>query len=173
MKKYIFATVMSVVLLVLQTTVMPHISPGGITPNLLVACIVIFGLIYGRRAGMYTGILTGLLYDLLYSRVIGITVIIFVLIGFFSGASNKLYFRMNKIMPAVTIALGELAFGLMMFITGFLVRGRFDLPYYFFYIILPETFYTTVLGVLLFFFVKWVDKKMYSHKEENEVKESL
>ncbi len=145
----------------LQTTVFVHIELIGIIPNLLVAVTCIAGFMYGREAGMFAGFICGFLFDFMYNDIIGVCIMIYVIIGYINGAVNKFYFKETTTIPLIAVAISDVAYGIMYFIFKFLLRGRLDLPVYLVQIIFPEVIYTTIIGLILYKFMRWLDNKLY------------
>lgn len=165
MKRYLSVFLMIVICFVLQTTVCQSLRLSNIMPNLLVILTAVSGFMYGRKFGMYAGFLSGALLDLMYGGVVGICIFIFVLIGYCNGLANKLYFKEDLTIPLLAIGASDVAYGVLYYICSFLLRGRLDIISYIIQIIIPETIYTVLLGVILYRFMYWLEEKLYPEKE--------
>lgn len=165
MKRYISMFIMIIICFLLQTTLFPNLQLIHIMPNLLVVLTAASGFMYGRKFGMFTGFFCGIFTDCMYGDVIGICIFIYVIIGYFNGMTNKLYFKEDMAIPVLTIALSDLAYGLLYFVCFFLLRGRFTIISYFVNIIVPEMIYTVVLGIVIYKFLQWLEEKLYPPEE--------
>jgi len=165
MKRYLSMFVMVVVCFVFQTAIFPHLQLLHIMPNLLVVLTAASGFMYGRKLGMYTGFLCGIFTDCIYGDVIGISILIFVIIGYINGMVNKLYFEDDLSIPITAIALSDFLYGLLYFTCFFLFRGRFAILRYFAGVMMPEAIYTVILGVFIYKFMYWLEEKLYPPEE--------
>lgn len=165
MKRYLSMFVMIIVCFLLQTTIFPHLQLLHIMPNLLVVLTAASGFMYGRKFGMFTGFLCGLLSDCIYGDVIGISIMIFVVIGYINGMANKLYFKEDLSIPITAIALSDFVYGALYFICFFLLRGRFTVFQYFAGVMVPEAIYTVILGIVIYKFIYWLEEKLYPPEE--------
>ena len=165
MKRYISMFLLIIACFLLQTSVFPHLKLTNVMPNLLVVITSAGGFMYGRKFGLFTGFLCGALIDLLYSSVLGVSVFIYVLIGYGNGMTNKLYFKDDFTIPLFALAVSDLAYGFLYYICYFLMRGRLEILSYLIQIMIPEMIYTIVLGILIYKFMHWLEEKMYPEQE--------
>jgi rod shape-determining protein MreD len=131
MKRYVFLFFMSMLLFVLQTTLFHQFSLGNIEPNLILILTAISGFMYGRKMGMFTGVLCGLMMDLLYSNVIGLSILLFAVIGYLNGMVTKFYYKEEIFVPMISIGVSDVMYGILFYITNYLLRGRLDFLHYF------------------------------------------
>lgn len=165
MKRYISMFLMVIVCFVMQTTVFSNLKISNIMPNLLVILVAASGFMYGRKLGIYTGFLCGAFADLMYGDIIGISIFIFVLIGYINGLGTKLYFKEDLLVPLCAIALSDLLYGFLYYICNFFLRGRFDIFYYTIHVIVPEMIYTVAVGIVIYKFMQWLEDKLYPVQE--------
>lgn len=165
MKRYISMFLLIIACFLLQTSVFPHLKLTNVMPNLLVVITSAGGFMYGRKFGLFTGFLCGALIDLLYSSVLGVSVFIYVLIGYGNGMTNKLYFKDDLAIPLLALAFSDLAYGFLYYICYFMMRGRLEILSYLILIMIPEMIYTIVLGILIYKFMHWLEEKMYPEQE--------
>ncbi len=165
MKRYVYMFFMIIVSFLMQTTIFPHIQLLNVIPNLLIVLTATSGFMRGRKFGLFTGFICGSLMDLMYNDVIGICIFIFVVIGYFNGIANKLYFEDDLSIPLTAIAVSDLLYGILFYICMFLMRGRLNFFSYFFTIMIPETIYTIFFGIFIYKFIHWLDGKLYPPEE--------
>lgn len=161
MKKYISAFIMVVIMFVLQTTVFEHLRPFGVAPNLILAVTTIFAFMYGPKEGMFAGVVSGFLVDVLYNRVIGVSIILYSVVGYITGTTRNLYFKQDIYVPMAVLGLSDLLFNFFYYICYFLMRGKIEFFTYLKEVIIPETIYTIIIGTFIYLFVKWMDSKFH------------
>lgn len=150
MKKIITYFFFILVLFLLQTSFFCYLKLADVVPNLLIIFTVSAAMINGRTEGCIVGFLCGLLMDVSYGSIPCIYALGFLLTGYFTGLTNRIFYKEDITLPILTIAAGDFFYGLYMFITGFLSRGRVDFLFYLRRIILPETVYTVIIAIFLY-----------------------
>lgn len=165
MKRYISMFLMIIICFILQTSVFSNLKLTNIMPNLLIILTAASGCMYGRGLGMFTGFFCGLLADLFYGDIIGISIFIFVLTGYAAGMSHKLYIKEDLAVPLTVIAFSDLVYGFLYYICFFLLRGRLDILSYIMHVMIPEMFYTIIIGIIIYNFMRWLEEKMYPPEE--------
>ncbi|HCT89992.1 MAG TPA: rod shape-determining protein MreD [Lachnospiraceae bacterium] len=134
----------------LQTTLFPAISIASVVPNLLLILTVSNGFMRGRKCGLFTGFFSGLMIDIFYGDLMGFYALIYMYIGFLNGMLCKVYYDDDVKVPMVLVALSDLAYGLAVYGFQFLLRGRTQIFYYVWHIIIPEVVYTTLVTLILY-----------------------
>ena len=94
------------------------------------------------------------------SDYIGYYSLIYLIIGYLVGFSNKLYTNDSTLIPLGLVGASDFMLNFLIFITGFLLRNRLDLPYYMMRIILPEVVYTIIVSVLLYRIMDYIYVKL-------------
>ncbi len=165
MKRYISIFLLNLICFVLQSTIFQQWQIAGITPNLTIIITAASGLMYGRTVGMFSGVIGGLFMDTMFSEIIGIDILIYAFIGYINGMATKLYFKEDFLIPIISIAASDFAYGLLYYICRFLLRGRLDFPFYLGKIIIPEVIYTVILGIVIYRFMRWLEEKLNPEQE--------
>lgn len=135
---------------ILQGTVCKSLSIASITPNLLLILTVSFGFMRGKKEGLFIGFFCGILVDIFYGNRIGIYALLYMYIGFMNGFLYKVFYDEDVKVPMVLVAASDLAYGILVYVFGFLLRGRLDFFSYLNHVILPEMVYTVLLTVILY-----------------------
>ncbi len=149
MRKIVIA-LMVMFCFVLQGTLMQWISLGRVAPNLLIIITSAYGFMRGKKNGLLVGFFCGLLTDIFFGQVIGFYAIIYMYIGYANGMFHRVFFPEDIKLPLFLITVSDLAYGFAVYVLLYLLRGRFELPFYFLHVIVPETVYTIVLTVLFY-----------------------
>lgn len=150
MRRVVGSFIMMIILYLIQTTIFNKITIAGIKPNVVIILVVFIGYKYGKISGMMMGFFMGLFLDLTESDYIGYYAVLYLTIGYLVGFSNKLYNGDSTIIPIGLVGASDFVLNFLIFITGFLLRNRLDLPYYMMRIILPEVIYTIIVSVILY-----------------------
>lgn len=147
---------------ILQTGVFPRIALAGVTPNLLVVITSMFGFRLGAKYGMAAGFLAGLVLDTYSGAFFGMYALIFTYIGFLNGAAARLYFGDDIKLPLFLVGGSDFLYGMIVYSSMFLLRGEREPGFYVMNIVMPETVYTTVVAIFMYYPVtklcQWVDK---------------
>lgn len=160
MKRAVVSAALIIVCFVLQCTVFKGLSFGGIVPNLLIVLTASFGFMRGEKTGLLFGFFCGLLSDIFFGSVLGMYAMIYMYIGYANGKFSRIFYPEDIKLPLVLILVSDLAYGLLCYITLFLMRGRFHVSYYLLHIILPEMVYTILVTLLLYPVILWINKKL-------------
>ncbi len=160
MKRFLVSVFLIILCFLLQTTVFHWMAFGGIVPNLMIVLTASFGFMRGERTGLLYGFFCGLLIDIFFANVLGLNAMIYMYIGYANGKFNRIFFPDEIKLPLILIFFSDLAYGFLYYLTLFLLRGRFQLNYYFLHIILPEMVYTILITLLLYPLILWLNKKL-------------
>lgn len=152
----------------LQCTLFKRLSFGGISPNLLLVTTTSIGFMRGEKQGLLAGFVSGLFVDIFFGDVIGLYAMIYMYIGFLNGKFSMIFYPEDLKLPLALITLSDLSYGMVCYIVLFLLRGRLNFPYFFFHIILPETVYTIVIGILLYPILLTLYKRLNMDNDRSE-----
>lgn len=84
MNKWKF-TLLCILTVFLQNSVMPRLAFFGAAPNLILVFLIVLSVQYGEKWGGYTGLALGLIEDLLFSTVLGVRALCLYVIGYLVG----------------------------------------------------------------------------------------
>ncbi|MCD7820032.1 MAG: rod shape-determining protein MreD [Lachnospiraceae bacterium] len=172
-KKVLIQTVLILAAYILHTSIFPNLAFNDISPNVLLLLTVFSSFEQGMNTGMVTGMVCGLLCDVFYGSVLGVYGLFYLLIGFFAGSMARFFYKDEYVFPIVVVAASDLLYNFVMYVTNFLLRGRFDFQYYFRCVILPELVYTLLLAVVCLPFIALLNRRLLridmKEKEETDV----
>ncbi len=164
MRKRIAILCMIVICLIIQYTLMPAIAIASVAPNLMLCFVVSFGLMRGNREGMFIGFVAGILTDSMYMilgyYVIGYRALIYMLIGYLCGYCYRIFYDDDVKMPVLMTAAADFVYGIIVYVSQFLLRGRVNFFFYLKRFILPEMFYTILLILILYRFFLFLNRKI-------------
>lgn len=160
MKRFTVSVLLIIICFLLQTTIFQWIDFGGIVPNLMIILTASFGFMRGERTGLLFGFFCGLLVDIFFANVLGLNAMIYMYIGYTNGKFNRVFYPEDIKLPLFLILLSDFSYGFIYYFVLFLMRGRFQIVYYFIHIILPEMVYTILITLLLYPLILWLNKKI-------------
>lgn len=134
----------------LQTSLFSFIRISGVVPNCLLILVITLAYTKGQISAMVTGFFAGMLLDLCFSETVGFCAILYMIVAFLAGFSNKIYYERDYFVPGALILAGELVYSFMYYILFFLLRGKLELHTYFIYTILPRMLYTILVSLALY-----------------------
>lgn len=170
LRRYIIAFFIIIICFILQTTVFQWISFGGIVPNILLIIVICYGLMQGEYAGIFVGFISGLLIDIFFAPFIGLDAFIYMVIGYLCGKFHRLFVPEDVKLPLIMVTLGDLLYSFTYYVFMFLLRGRFNLSFYFGKIILPELVYTLLISLGVYPLLLLLHIKLDRHDEERGMK---
>lgn len=148
MPVFVVDTLILLVSLIIQTTLVPQLRIMGAQPDLILIVVVSYGFIEGPAAGSTAGFVGGLLQDLFSIRIVGLNALSKTIVGYLSGLVEKTIFTKSVILPVLAIFFTSFLSNTIYAITAFLL-GEPTLSWAAFYsIILPSAIYS---GLVSFF----------------------
>lgn len=96
------------VAVVLQETIVAQISLFGVTADVTPLVVMSVGLLAGSLTGAITGFGVGLFVDLVMFQTVGVTSLLFITVGFWSGRLRELRDPSHGLIP---LGLGAIATG--------------------------------------------------------------
>ena len=167
MKRLFVSVLLIISCFLLQTTVFQWLDFGGIVPNLLIILTASFGFLRGERTGLLFGFFCGLLIDIFFASVLGLNAMIYMYIGYANGKFHSIFYPEDIKLPLFLILISDLTYGFIYYTILFLMRGRFQIGYYFLHIILPEMVYTILITLLLYPLILWINKKLENSEKRS------
>lgn len=134
----------------LQVNIFGTFTIAGISPNLFVIYMLFIGLFTNQILGISFGILIGLVLDLLYGKAIGISAVMFCVIGYLGSYFDKNFSKENKLTIMFMVAGSTLIFELgEYFISSIILEFEREFMY-FTKIVLIEILYNILLSIILY-----------------------
>ena len=102
MKKVILVLI-SILLLILDNSVMPFLSIYGAFPSLLFTFAVLYSIINGAEDALFIGVVSGLLQDIFFSGGMGINALTNMVICLIAAYVGNGVFKNKKLIPVSTV----------------------------------------------------------------------
>ena len=160
MKRTLLNLLVLVAAFALQSSILPFIPFLSATPNLILIFTFAYAFIYGQRDGMLYGLAAGLLMDLFHSGAFGFFTLFFVWIGFLNGALSKYYYESYITLPLLLCTINEFLYNFYIYVFRFVIRGKFDFPFYFRNIVFPEIIISLLFTLVIYRFFLWYNRKL-------------
>lgn len=170
MKKAVTSAFFVVVCFLLQCTLFRSLSFGGIIPNLMIIITASYGLMRGKKSGLLVGFFSGLFIDIFFGSLLGFYALLYMYIGYLNGIFRKLFYPEDIKLPMFLILVSDFVYSLACYILMFLLNGRFNFPYYFMNIILPEMVYTIVITCGLYPLLLMIERRLEQKEREGASK---
>lgn len=168
MKRFIVYFIEIIICFVLQSSLFHYISLAGVVPNLLLILVVSTAYMRGRLPGLLVGFFSGLLVDLFYGSIVGLYALLYLLIGYLAGYTNRIYSEDDYTLPLLFIGIGDLLYTFFYYVFEFLLRSRLNLPFYFIRFMVPEIIYTVASSVILYKLLNMVNSRLDRKLKQEE-----
>ena len=168
MLNVIVTAVVLIVNFILQSTVLQLIEIRGVIPVTMIIIIVSYALLRGQTAGAATGFAAGLIYDIFFGSSLGFYALMGFLVGHFCGICHRNFYRENYILPVTLSVISNLIVGLVIYITGFLLKNNYDVFYYLLAGIVPQSVFTGIASIALYRLLYSINNKV--EKKERETR---
>lgn len=102
MKKWILVLI-SLLLLILDNSLMPFFSIKGAYPTLIFTFAIAYSIIYGRKEAVIIGVTSGLLQDIFFYNGFGVNSLINMLLCLLAAIIGENIYREKKLIPVVSM----------------------------------------------------------------------
>lgn len=139
-----------IIIYLLQANVFPHFTIAGVMPNVFIIFILWIGLFTNTTQAIIFGIIMGISLDLIYGEVIGITAIMFCIIGYLGAYFDKNFSKESKLKVVVMVIGATIIYELGYYSLGGLIIG-FDFEWLnFMRIVIFEIIYNVLITIILY-----------------------
>jgi rod shape-determining protein MreD len=156
--------ILIIVCFLLQSTVFRSFAFAGIVPNLLVILTASFGFMRGENEGLWIGFFSGLLCDIFFGDVLGFYALIMMYIGFLNGKFNRIFYPEDIKLPLGLIIISDISYSMTCYVLLFLLQGKFNFPFYFTNVILPEAVYTILVTCILYPIILFINDRLEAYE---------
>lgn len=167
MKKGLAYAGLILVFFLLQCSFFSHLMLADVVPNLLIILTASVAIINGSLEGCLVGFFSGLLLDLIFGPYLGMYAFGYLVCGYLTGITNRIFYKEDITFPILMIAAADLFYGFYMYFFGFMIRGRLNILFYIRRIILPETVYTVIIAIFLYRFILIISEHLQKKGSEN------
>ncbi len=130
---------------VVQETVISQVSIFGVNADMTVLIVMSVGLLTGSLPGAIVGFFTGLLVDTLLFQTLGITSLLYIVIGYACGRLRELRDPSHGLVPVMAGAAVTAFFGIGMTILQFLLGVDSPVSW----LLLQQIFITVLVNTII------------------------
>lgn len=134
----------------LQVNFFNTFTIAGVAPNLFVIYILFIGLFANQVLGISFGIIVGLIIDLLYGKTIGVSAVMFCIIGYLGSYFDKNFSKENKLTIMFMVAGSTLIFEFGTYFLNSIILDFDRELMIFIKLVLIEIFYNLMLTIILY-----------------------
>jgi rod shape-determining protein MreD len=150
-----------------QVTLLNSIKIFGVTPNLIVILIVSISLLEGRIHGATVGFFAGLCLDAVIGLSLGFQALIGMLLGLLLGNINKRFFKENIFVMAICTFISSILYESSIAFSSYIYGVEVDFLPKFQNVILPEAIINSVIGILLFWLIVRINRRLLVYEGKN------
>lgn len=104
MKKWILI-IISLVLLILDNSLMPFLAIKGVYPSLLFTFAIAYSIINGKSEAVFIGVISGLMQDVYFYNGFGINSLVNMLVCLLAAVIGENIYREKKLIPVISMVL--------------------------------------------------------------------
>lgn len=150
--------------IILQTTVLPYLRIKEAGLDLVLILIVYTGLYLSISRATLFGFLGGLAEDIFSGFLLGSNALSKTLIGFLTASLERKIYKENFIMQAILVFLATILNGIIFSLIFLAFRTQSSVGKHWWAVIVPGAFYNSLVGPLLFFIIKWIERHPRFHQ---------
>ena len=148
-----------VVIAVVQSTVMSHLTIAGVKPDLMLLVVISWSSLRGAEEGILWGFIAGLSLDLVSGAPFGVSTLAMLIVSFLSGLGEVNIFGTHIALPLTTVFFAtifyDLLFLLLLEVTGWSVVWFES----FIKLILPSALLNVALMPVIYWAMRWLHRR--------------
>ena len=162
MKKYGAWALFTVVLYVMQSSILPLIAWHEISADLLLVAVVSVSILRGSQEGVTFGFFAGLLQDLATGTFFGVDIFSKMVIGYACGAFSRHFVKEQFFLPLFAVVAASVANYFILLLFMILLGYRFDWMEQFSGLLLPMTAYNAAFAFPVHFWARKMSERFLS-----------
>ncbi len=144
----------------LQSSLFPHLSWGGLKPDLVVMLVISWGLLRGVKEGLLWAFIGGLALDLLSATPLGLSALVLTPWILLTSLGQKSIYRTNILLPLASIFLATLGYNLVLLLAWQLLGRPALWGETFLEVLLPTGFLNLLVMLPLYPFLSWLHRRI-------------
>jgi len=147
--RYWVLAALSVLMVAVETTVIPYISVSGIGPDIVGSFVALVSMLNGRQDGLFVAVAAGFMEDMSSGQFLGLFTVVRLVIGYLAGACYQKVFQEWVLVPMVLV-----------FVTGFVsgclhvfLLASFGVPFGSYQVVLGAVIFQAAYSALLSLFL--------------------
>lgn len=148
--RYFIITIIVLTNFLIESTVLHHLSVFDVTLNTSLIIIVCLALLAGKKTGSVLGLVIGLLEDIVFYDVIGVHALIYFLIGYLVGLTDKKVFKENLFLPFVFTFVSTIAFHIVYYVFMYFLSINIDFINLIKNVVVIEAIFNSLLSIFFY-----------------------
>lgn len=148
--RYFIIAIIVLVNFLIESTILHHLSIFGVIPNTSLIIIVCLALLAGKKTGSVLGLVLGLLEDILFYDVIGVHALIYFIIGYLIGLTDKKVFKENLFLPFFFTSISTFAFHIIYYVFMYFLSINVDFISLMKNVVIIETILNSLLSIIFY-----------------------
>jgi len=148
--KFILILLEIIISYLLQTSVFSNLTLADVVPDIFLILTASMGYISGKNTAIMTGFISGLILDFTFGNLIGVYALMYTVIGYFCGFTNRIYDNEDYTLPLFIIGGAEFLFNILYFVFFYLLSGNVDFGYFSMRYLFPRVIYTVLVSIVLY-----------------------
>lgn len=153
-----------VVGVIIETTILTHLSLFGVLPNIMLILITSYGILRGDEEGAVAGLGGGLLRDIAFGQAMGLFAVLGLLAGHIAGKPFRSFYRDGYLLPMLTTGILNLLYSLLLYVFNSLTIAHVSATYYISNVVIPETIYTMLFSIPIYRIFYGINQKIESQE---------
>lgn len=151
MNRYSLYIILAAAFLI-QLLFLDRIKIVGVKPDLLVLLVAFFAIFFGPGTGAEMGFVSGLFKDTYSLDIFGVNIVLLSLTGLIAGMLSPKLFRESKLTQGLLVFASSVLYMIIhYFVSSLILKITYvTLPEYLYGLILPSSFYTATLSIIIF-----------------------
>lgn len=139
----------------LQSNFFTWFNIAGIMPNLYIILILFIGLFFGKKLGLAFGIIIGVYLDIVTRKSIGISCIVFGVIGFLSELISRDFSKDSRLTIILIVATATIFYESTIYIFKNIVND-ISFEFGFLKILIIEVIFNSIITIIIYPLMKKV-----------------
>lgn len=158
-----------IIIYLLQINLFSWFKIAGVMPNLFIILVLFIGLFFSRGMGVAYGAVFGILLDLFIGRKVGISAVMFGLIGLIGGVFDKNFSKESRITIIIMVFCATCIYEIGSYIFGYFVYGYSFEIISFLKILLIETLYNIIVTIIVYPMIQNLGYKIEEEYKGNKI----
>ncbi|KGK87933.1 MULTISPECIES: rod shape-determining protein MreD [unclassified Clostridium] len=132
MKKILTLAGLTIIMLILDNSVVPFFSIKGFSPSLLFTFIISYSIVNGYSEGLWLGVFAGLFQDIYFANILGVNALTNMICAVISGFIGVSIFKEKTLIPVLSNFVISIFKGILVFVILYVVGVGMSFRFVFF-----------------------------------------
>ena len=151
--------------MLLQITLVPRYPIFGVSPDLILSCVLAAAMYEGGKFGAVMGVAAGFVIDAVGSVGLSLSPLVYMLFGYIAGICAEFLFRRGLLFFTIAVSIGYFLRGFVTLINISAAWNHYSTGYVFLRVIFPEIGLSVLFSYMIYFFFRLVAGKFHSSFE--------